>query len=92
MWVVDQIFDGLVELDAAMQVKPCIAESYFSSDSGLTWTFVLRNNVRFSQAPEVPGLEKGRQLVADDVVYSLNRIRDPQWGFSGSMDFGSIGS
>ena len=83
MWVVDQIFDGLVELDAAMQVKPCIAESYFSSDSGLTWTFVLRNNVRFSQAPEVPGLEKGRQLVADDVVYSLNRIRDPQWASAG---------
>ena len=83
MWVVDQLFDGLVELDAGLQVKPCVAESFFSSDSGRTWTFVMRDGVRFSHSPEVSGLENGREVVAADVIYSLNRIRDPQWASAG---------
>jgi len=77
MWVVDQIFDGLVELDANLQVRPLVAESFAASDSGRTWTFVLRTDVHFSACPDVPGLEEGRQVVAEDVVFSLNRLRDP---------------
>lgn len=77
MWVVDQIFDGLVELDVNLQVRPLVAESFAPSDSGRTWTFVLRTDVHFAACAEVPGLSEGRRVVADDVVYSLNRLRDP---------------
>lgn len=83
MWVVDQVFDGLVELDAKLQVKPLVAESYFSSDSGRVWTFVLREGVNFHAVPEIPSLRAGRPVVASDVVYSLNRLRDPAVASSG---------
>lgn len=83
MWVVDQLFDGLVELDAQLQIRPVVAREYFISDSGRTWTFVLRDDVYFSPAPEVVGLEFGRRLVAEDVIYSLNRLRDPAVASSG---------
>ena len=83
MWVVDQLFDGLVELDAQLNVRPSIAESYFASDQGKTWTFVLRNDVRFTAHPDVPGLQEGRRVRAEDVVFSLNRLRDPALASSG---------
>lgn len=83
MWVVDQLYDGLVELDADLKVRPLIAESYVPSDSGKTWTFVLRKDVQFIAHPEVPGLEQGRRVTAEDVVFSLNRLRDPAVASSG---------
>ena len=39
--------------------------------------FHLRKGVLFTPASDVPGLENGRELVANDVVYSLERLRDP---------------
>ncbi|MGA0434540.1 MAG: ABC transporter substrate-binding protein [Flavobacteriales bacterium] len=83
MWVVDQLFDGLVELDAELQIRPVVAREYFISDSGRTWTFILRDDVYFSPAPGVSGLESGRRVVAQDVIYSLNRLRDPAVASSG---------
>lgn len=84
MWVIDQIFDGLVELDADLKIRPLIAESYEVSATGLEWTFHLREDVFFHSDGRVPGLERGRQLVANDVLYSLNRLRDPLTASSGA--------
>ena len=84
MWVVDQLFDGLVELDENLSVQPLVARHYELDSTGLVWTFILREEVRFHSAPEVPGLEQGRLCTASDVVYSLNRLRDPKLASSGS--------
>ena len=83
MWVVDQLYDGLVELDANLNVQPLIAESYYAEEEGTKWVFVLRDDVRFAAHPDVPGLAAGRRLTAQDVVFSLNRLRDPQVASSG---------
>ncbi len=83
MWVVDQLYDGLVELDANLNVEPLIAESYYAEEEGTKWVFVLRDDVRFAAHPDVPGLAMGRRLTAQDVVFSLNRLRDPQVASSG---------
>ena len=83
MWVVDQLYDGLVELDANLNVQPLIAESYYAEEEGTKWVFVLRDDVRFAAHPDVPGLATGRRLTAQDVVFSLNRLRDPQVASSG---------
>ncbi|HBP44704.1 MAG TPA: ABC transporter substrate-binding protein [Flavobacteriales bacterium] len=83
MWVVDQLYDGLVELDSELNVRPLIAQSYHSEDEGTKWVFVLRDDVYFTAHPDVPGLAEGRRLTAADVVFSLNRLRDPELASSG---------
>tara|TARA_B100000768_G_C11278301_1_gene377120 strand:- start:1749 stop:3425 length:1677 start_codon:yes stop_codon:yes gene_type:complete len=84
MWVVDQLFDGLVELDNNLRVQPLLAHHFELDSSGLVWTFVLRHDVRFHAVSEVKGLETGRRCEAEDVVYSLNRLRDPKLASSGA--------
>lgn len=68
MWVVDQLYDGLVELTPELEVAPCLAESWTYDDSSLTYRFTLRDGVTFTT---------GHPVQAEDVVYSLERLRDP---------------
>jgi len=67
--VAQQIFDGLVSFDETLAITPALAEFWRASRDGLTWTFTLRKGVRFHH---------GRELTADDVVYSLTRLLDPR--------------
>jgi oligopeptide transport system substrate-binding protein len=62
------IFTGLVSLDDHMQVQPQLAESWEQSSDGLTWTFHLRSNLKFSD---------GTPLTASDVAYSIDRALQP---------------
>src|SRR5262245_53486907 len=73
--VAQQIFDGLVEFDHTLAVVPALAQFWKASRDGLTWTFTLRRGVRFHH---------GREVTADDVVYSLTRIVDPRTGSGGA--------
>jgi len=66
--VTQQIFDGLVQFDPTLMVSPGLADFWKASRDGLNWTFTLKKGVRFHH---------GRELTADDVVYSLTRILDP---------------
>jgi len=63
-----QIFDGLVQFDHTLAITPALAQFWKASRDGLTWTFTLRKGVRFHH---------GREVTADDVVYSFTRILDP---------------
>ncbi len=67
--VAQQIFDGLVQYDGSLTIMPAIAQSWKASRDGLNWIFTLRKGVRF---------HNGREVVADDVVYSFTRILDPK--------------
>lgn len=67
--VAQQMFDGLVQYDGTLTIVPAIAESWKGSRDGLSWTFNLRKGVRF---------HNGREVVAEDVVYSFTRILDPR--------------
>jgi peptide/nickel transport system substrate-binding protein/oligopeptide transport system substrate-binding protein len=69
--VATQIFDSLVEFDARLNILPALAQSWSASRDGLVWTFNLRKGVRF---------HNGREMNADDVVYSLSRLLDPAVG------------
>jgi peptide/nickel transport system substrate-binding protein len=83
MWVVDALFDGLLELGPDLALQPSLAATWDVSDDLLTFTFRLRAGVRFAADPAVPGLERGRPVTAADVVYSLERLRDPAVASSG---------
>lgn len=63
--VVRQIFEGLVQFDAHLKPIPAIAEFWEASRDSRTWTFTLRRGVRFHH---------GREVTADDFVYSFTRL------------------
>lgn len=67
--VAQQIFDGLVQFDAALNVVPAIAQSWEASHDGLVWTFHLRQGVKFHH---------GREVQAEDFVYTFTRLLDPR--------------
>lgn len=90
-WMVSQIFNGLVQLDSQLQVKPSIARSWEIRDSGKVYIFNLRQDVYFHDHPSLEK-RKSRKVTAADVVYSFNRIMNPetasfgQWIFGGKVE------
>jgi peptide/nickel transport system substrate-binding protein/oligopeptide transport system substrate-binding protein len=67
--IIQQLFDGLVQFDQNLNVIPAIAKSWKISPDGLTYTFFLREGVKF---------HNGREITAEDFVYSFTRIADPK--------------
>jgi peptide/nickel transport system substrate-binding protein len=65
------VFNGLSRIDPDMTVKPDLAESWTASDDLKTWTFRLRQGVKFHH---------GRVLDAEDVIATMKRILDPATG------------
>ena len=49
IWACNQIFNGLVAFDDEMNVVPAIAKSWNISDDGMTYTFILRDDVYFHE-------------------------------------------
>ncbi len=66
-----QLFSGLVCLDDNMEPAPDIAERWEVSQDGMTYTFYLRQDVRFHD---------GRQVKAEDFKYSWERACAPETG------------
>lgn len=72
---VNQLFNGLVQMDDELNVIPCIAKNYVLSKDGLCYTFYLRSDVYFHDNVCFEG-GKGRRVVAHDFEYSFNRLFD----------------
>jgi ABC-type transport system substrate-binding protein len=75
IWVCNQLFNGLVQLDDSLNIKPDIARSWDISPDGKTYTFTLRNDVYFHKSA-LFGKDSTRTVVAKDLEYSLNRLLD----------------
>jgi oligopeptide transport system substrate-binding protein len=67
--ILRNLFEGLLVLDPSGKVAPGVAESFSVSEDGLTYTFRLRDNAKWSN---------GEPVTARDFVYSLRRIEDPK--------------
>ena len=65
------VFNGLTCIDRDLTVKPDLATSWEASEDLKTWTFKLREGVKFHH---------GRTLDAEDVVATTKRILDPNTG------------
>ncbi|HKL07810.1 MAG TPA: ABC transporter substrate-binding protein [Bacteroidales bacterium] len=89
IWPVNQIFNGLVQMDNQLLIKPCIAKAWEIAESGKQYTFYLRNDVRFHHSNLFPD-GKGRIVTAHDFEYSLNRIIDPKTGSPGAWIFNQV--
>ena len=75
IWGVHQLFNGLVQLNDSLKVKPDIAKSWTITEDGLTYTFILRNDVYFHKH-KLFGDRKTRKVVAKDFEYSFHRLLD----------------
>jgi len=61
----NNMYEQLVRYDALeKKVVPLLAESYTVSEDGLTWTFKIREGVKF---------QNGDAMTAEDVKYSIDR-------------------
>ena len=68
--VLTNLYDGLVEADEYGKVVPAIAESWETEDNGITWTFHLREGVKWV---DQNGNEKG-EVTAQDFLTSLEWV------------------
>ena len=66
---ITMISDNLLRIDKDGKIAPSMAEKYEVSDDGLTWTFHLRDGLKWSD---------GSDFKADDFVYSWQRMVDPE--------------
>ena len=83
IWATHQLFNGLVQMDDQLNVKPCIAKNWTITDSAKTYTFNLRNDVFFHKH-KLFGNDSTRYVSASDFVYSFNRLRDKSIASPGS--------
>ncbi|CAA9211906.1 MAG: Dipeptide-binding ABC transporter, periplasmic substrate-binding component [uncultured Blastococcus sp.] len=80
--VLENVYDTLVVPHAEdLTMEPSLAESWETSEDGLTWTFALREGVTFHD---------GSNFDAADVVYSYRRIIDEE--LANSYRFASVRS
>ena len=91
VWMCGQLYNGLLELDSNLILQPSIAKEWAVSDSGLSYTFHLRDDVYFHESP-LFGAQKTRKVIASDFQYSFQRLCDPEvaakgfWIFNGKVE------
>jgi peptide/nickel transport system substrate-binding protein len=69
--VLFNVFEGLVKPTPDGDLVPAVAESYKESEDRTTYTFTLRDGIKF---------HNGEPVTADDVVYSIERCADSSEG------------
>jgi len=77
-----QIYDTLIDVDTEMNFIPSLAESWEQPDD-LTYIFKLREGVKF---------HNGREMTAEDVKYSFERVLNPDTAAIGKSYYDSIDS
>ena len=91
---ISRIYEGLLQydyLERPYKVIPLLAKELpYISDDGLTYIFKIRKGIFFQDDPCFPN-GKGRELVANDFIYSIKRIADVKnnssgyWAFNGRI-------
>ena len=81
--ILDNVVEGLFELDKNLDVQPVLAKDYDVSDDGKTYTISLKQGVRF---------HTGTELTSADVKYSIERILDPDTGSPAKANFEFVDS
>ena len=91
IWAVNQLFNGLVQMDASMEVIPAISKSWEISEDGKSYVFSLREDVYF-HPHKLFGSDKTRLVNAHDFVYSFDRLKSVQLASPGSWILQNIDS
>ncbi len=70
--VANHVFDYLIDIDAQNNVVPRLAQEWSASKDGRNYTFKIVEGVKFHD---------GTPLSAEDIVWTFNRLREPQAEF-----------
>lgn len=81
--VLENVYQKLTALNADLKPEGQLANDWSVSDDGTTWTFQLQEGVQFH--PPV-----SRELTAADVVYSIERIVNPDTGSPRKANFDPV--
>ena len=81
IYVTGLVYDNLISIDQDLKLQPGLAESWTVTPDNLTYTFKLRKGAKF---------HNGREVTADDVIYTYNRILDPKMNASQKVDLETI--
>ncbi|MGI5916279.1 MAG: ABC transporter substrate-binding protein [Anaerolineae bacterium] len=79
--VASHIYDYLVDIDAANEIRPRLATEWTISEDGRIYTFTLAEGVLFHD---------GTPLRPEDVVWTFDRLRDPELGLPTADLYGNI--
>lgn len=80
--MIKSLFDGLMDYKpGTTELMKDLAKDYTISEDGTVFTFTLRKGVKF---------HNGREMTAEDVKYSLDRVTNPKTQSPGAGFFGSI--
>ena len=83
---VTQLFNGLVELDEKLHVKAAIADSWKVTGDGTIYTFTLKKGIFFHN-DGCFDQNKGREITAEDFVFTFHRIIDSTTASPGAWIF-----
>jgi peptide/nickel transport system substrate-binding protein len=75
------VYDRLVSRDYDFNYKPGLAKGWDTSEDGLTWTFHLRDDVKFHD---------GTPFTAEDVKFTIDTIKDPDTASPFAADLAAI--
>ncbi len=79
--VIEQVYSTLMSLTPDNKVVPDLATSYDLSSDGLTYTFHLRQGVKF---------HNGDPLTSEDVKFTFDRLKAPNSGYSYGSQIATI--
>lgn len=64
------VYSGLLRNNGKGELVPSLADRYEISDNGLTYTFYLKDDLRWSD---------GTRISADDVLFTISLVKDPNY-------------
>jgi peptide/nickel transport system substrate-binding protein len=72
------VFNGLTSMSSDMEIQADLALKWESSSDLKTWTFYLREGVKFHH---------GREMTAKDVAFTIKRLMDEETGSRARVNF-----
>ncbi|REJ81805.1 MAG: ABC transporter substrate-binding protein [Bacteroidetes bacterium] len=96
IWACLQLYNGLLSLDADLNIQPSIAKSWDISPDGLQYTFHLRGDVLFHESDLFEAVEyngqniNSRYVTAEDFVFSFKRLVDAKVASPGAWVMNTV--
>ena len=78
IWVLNMMVEGLVtSSDDGQEIIPAVADTWEVSEDGLTYTFHIRDGIKFSN---------GEDVTIEDCIYSIDRAKTADGPWIGMLD------
>ena len=91
VWLLPNVYEGLLwsYMGQSNDIRPLIAESYTVSDDYLTWTFQIREGIKFTDGTvcDAPAIAKAYDFYKEVSPASFNNVHWESWEATGDYEF-----